>query len=328
MLLSLFLLLLGLALIVKGGDWFVSASLRIAELLHLPRVVIGSTLVSLATTSPEMVVSVMAGLHGESGLAAGNAVGSCVCNIALVLGGMAILKHVQVHRRSLAVSMVAMVGSGLLVFLLTLDLVLSRRQGMLLVGIGVAYFVYDFFRHERRPRPVEVLEASEIEREHLGQWRWLRGGWGVTVVFLLGAGLVILGSRLLVGAAVDIAERLGVPSMVIGMTVVAVGTSLPEIVTALTSSLKNVSDLAVGNILGANIVNLTLVIGGAASLSPMELSRASQLFSFPALLLLMVLVCLGLLSERQLSRREGIGLILYYVGYLAVVVILSLTGTV
>ena len=323
MVLSLFLLAVGLALIVKGGDLFVAASVRIAEILRMPRVVIGGTLVSLATTSPELVVSIVSGLQGSPGLAVGNAVGSCICNIGLILGLSAALRHVEVHPRQLRWALGAMFGGGALLFGMTADLVLSRLQGGVLIILGLAYLIWDFRQHWLDRKPADVREATAIEAEQVRGHRWLETPTGTAVLFAFGALLVVAGSKLLVDSAVAIATALGIPSIVIGLSVVAVGTSLPELVTAITSARKNVSDLAVGNVLGANVANLTLIVGTAAAIEEVTMSRVTQLFNFPALLLGMVLLVVTMFSGRRITRTEGGILLAYYAGYLAVLVLLA-----
>jgi cation:H+ antiporter len=322
-LVNVLILVLGLALIILGGDWFVGASVRIAELLRMPRVVIGSTLVSLATTTPELVVSFMAGGKGEPGLAVGNAIGSCICNVGLILGVTAALRHVDVHLRALGPPLIAMFGFGALLFLLTLDLSLGRVQGGLLVGLGLAYFVYDFTHHARDTNPADVAQARAIERSVAGRLSWFHSRTGSIAQFSLGAGVVIVGSRLLVDAAVNLAGALGIPSIIVGLTVVAVGTSVPELVTAVTSSRKNVSDLAIGNVLGANIANLTIVVGVAAMMSEVTMSRATQVVNFPALLAVFGLLLWMMVNDRRVSRKEGVVLLLTYSVYLCALVFLA-----
>jgi cation:H+ antiporter len=322
MLNELLMLLGGLALIIKGGDFFVAAAIRLAEFLRMPRVVIGSTLVSLATTTPELVVSIMAGLRGESGLAVGNAVGSCICNIGLILGVTASIKHVDVHFKTLRLPLFAMLGFGVLLLLMTLDLSLSRTQGVILIAGGAAYFIWDFTRHWKDRKPEDIAEATAIETEKsAARWAWIQTRPGTIVQFLVGAAIVVAGSRLLVEGAVGVAGRLGIPSIVIGLTVVAVGTSLPELVTAVTSSRKSVSDLAVGNVLGANIANLTLIVGTAAVIQTVGMDRFTQMFNFPALLVIMGILVVMLWTGRRVTRREGVVLLAVYGLYLA-----ALTG--
>jgi cation:H+ antiporter len=323
MLVDSLVLVVGLALIIKGGDWFVGASVRLAELWHMPRVVIGSTLVSLATTTPELAVSLMAGSRGESGLAVGNAIGSCICNVGLILGVTAALRQVPVHPKALRIPLVAMFGFGALLCLMTLDLKLDGTQGALLTAGGLGYFIWDFFHHARDRGPAEVTEARAIEQSVTGRLSWFESRAGSMAQFLAGAGVVVAGSWLLVGAAVDLARALGIPSIIVGLTVVAVGTSVPELVTAVTSSRKNVSDLAVGNVLGANIANLTFIVGVAAMLSELRMSRATQLVNFPAMLVVFGLLLWMLLNDRQLSRKEGVALLFTYSVYLCALVLLA-----
>lgn len=318
-------LLGGLVLIVKGGDWFVAAAIRIAEFLRLPRVVIGSTLVSLTTTTPELVVSVMSGLKGESGLAVGNAVGSVICNIGLILGVTATLKAFTVDLRPLRIPLCAMFGAGLLLCLLTLGRHLARVQGVTLLAVGTGYFIWNFWEHWRNRKPRDVAEAKALEKGVTAtRSAWLATPAGSGLQFLAGAALVVLGSRWLVDGAVHLAVRLGVPSIIVGLTVVAVGTSVPELVTAITSSRKSVSDLAVGNVLGANIANLTLIVGVAAVMQDMTMDRKTQLLNFPAMLLMMGLLLWVLVTGRRVTRREGLVLVGGYALYIAILLGLSL----
>jgi len=321
------LLAFGLVLIIKGGDMFVAAAVRIAEFLRMPRVVIGGTLVSLTTTTPELVVSVMAGLKGESGLAVGNAVGSVICNIGLILGVTATLKQVDVHPRALRSALLAMAGFGVVLFVMTLDLRLSRPQGALLLAGGLGYFAWDFARHWRDRKPHDVAEAVAIDAElSESRWAWFETKAGTAAQFLSGAAIVIVGSKLLVDGAVGVAARLGVPSIVVGLTVVAIGTSLPELVTAITSSRQSVSDLAVGNVLGANIANLTLIVGTAALLQDVRMDRFTQLFNFPVMLGFMGLLAWMLGSDHRVTRREGVVLLVAYAHFLVALTVLTLTG--
>jgi len=268
------------------------------------------------------VVSVMAGGKGEPGLAVGNAVGSCICNVGLILGISAAFRHVDVHPRALRIPLIAMFGFAILLFLMTFNLRLSRLQGAVLVAGGFAYFVYDFLYHARDTKRADVAEAGAIEQAMAERVHWLHGRAGSIAQFLLGAGVVIVGSRLLVDAAVGLAGALGIPSIIVGLTVVAIGTSLPELVTAVASSRKNVSDLAMGNVLGANIANLTFIVGVAAMISEVTMNRATQVLNFPALLAVFGLLLWMLLNDRRLSRKEGVALLVTYTLYLSMLVFL------
>lgn len=315
----------GLALLVKGGELFVSAAVRIAEFLRMPRVVIGSTLVSLATTTPELVVSLTAGSKGESGLAIGNAVGSCICNIGLILGVAAACRQVDVHLRALRAPLTAMCGCGLLLFLMSIQLRLSKWQGAVLVLLGLGYFAYDFLHHVREAKHPKSADAFGMDQTVRGSMHWSRSRTACSLQFLLGAGLVVLGSRWLVDAAVDLARALGVPSIIIGLTVIAVGTSLPELVTAVVSTRADTAELALGNVIGANIANLTFIVGAAAMMSDVTMKRVTHSVNFLAMLTMFCLLLWMMLNDRRLSRKEGAVLLAAYACFLCGLVFLSVS---
>jgi cation:H+ antiporter len=317
---DLLMLLGGLVLIVKGGDWFVGAAVRAAELLRMPRAVVGSTLVSLATTTPELVVSIMAATKGEPGLAVGNAVGSCICNIGLILGTTAAIRTVTLQPAALARPLRMMFAASLALLVFTFDFRLGRAGAGVLLAAGVFYFVWDFLHHLRRRDAAQLAQAAAIEEAAERRFAWLLTPLGTAGQFLGAAGVVVIGSRLLVDGAVGLATALGIPSLVIGLTIVAIGTSLPEFITAITSSRKAVSDLAVGNVLGANIANLTLIVGTAGLLQEVTLGRDTHFFHFPVMLSLMGLLFWRLARDRRLSRRDGWTLIGVYAAYLLIVV--------
>ena len=325
MITPLLLLVAGLALVVQGGSLFVAAAVRLAAFLRLPRLVIGTTLVSLATTMPELVVSITAGLRGESGMAVGNAVGSCLCNTGLILGVTAMLRRVTVDPRALRLPLIAMSGLAILLLLMTLDLSLDRWQGAVLVVLGLAWFVRDFHSHWKARDRAAAAEATAEAADAAAIGRgWFRTRPGTIVQFLVGAAVVAVGSRLLVDGAVRIAAALAVPGLVIGLTVIAVGTSLPEFITAIASSRRAAGDLAVGNVLGANIANLTLIVGTAALFGGVTMDRLTQLLSFPVLLLFFALLLYRLLRGHDLTKREGALLLGGYLACLAALVVISL----
>ncbi len=307
----------GFFLIIKGGDLFVASSVRIAELLRVSRVVIGTTLVSLATTSPELVFSVTTGVEEDPAMGIGNALGSCMCNMCLILGLMSVIRSIGVRPSDLRIPFYSMVFFGLLLLALSWNLAFHRWMGWMLAALGAAYFVCDFLHHRKGSRPEDLVEARSIEDQALGGRPWLDTPAKVAAVFLAGVAMVVAGSKLLVDSLGSLGEGLGVPSLVMGLTVAAVGTSLPELVTAVKSARQNVSDLGVGNILGANVANLTLIVGGATSFQDVQLDRLSQVRDFTALLLGMGMVWWMLQSSRRMHRLEGAILIGYYFLYIA-----------
>lgn len=324
--LTVLVLIAGLLLIIKGGDLFVTSSVRIAELARVPRVLIGSTLVSLATTSPELVVSVTASLRGEPGLAVGNAVGSCIANIALIVGTVAVLRPFVIHPRAIRAPLWFMIGLAVLLLLMTLDLRLGWRRGLALILLAAGYVVFDFYRHKSGSAASESEEVEQLEDDGRSAQRFLQTGLGATLVFLVGAAMVVGGSRLLVDSAITLARGLGVPPIILGLSVVAIGTSLPEYATAVTAARRGVSDLSVGNILGANILNLGLIVGLSSMLHEVEMSRVTQLYNFPVMLLVMGLFGLSLLHQRRLSRGAGTWLLVVYALYVAGLALLAAGG--
>ncbi len=323
--LDVLLLVAGLAIIIKGGDLFVGSSVRIAELAGVPRVVIGSTLVSLATTSPELVVSVTASLRGEPGLAIGNAVGSCICNIGLIIGTVGLLRTIDIHPEHVRAPFWIMLGLGLLFLPLTLDLRIGTGRGVLLLLLGLGFLLFNFWQ-QRRGDPVEQREAAALERQLTTSVRFADTGLGATLVFVLGAAMVVVGSRLLVDSGIALARGIGIPPIVIGLTVVAVGTSLPEYVTAVVSARRGVSDLSVGNILGANVLNLGLIVGASATIHEVTMSRVTQLYNFPVMLLVMAVLGVYLLRARRLGPGAGGALLGLYAAYVAGLVLLAAAG--
>ncbi len=315
-------LLIGLALVVKGGDFFVQSAVAIAERLRVPRVVVGGTLMSLATTTPEVVVSVVSGLRGASGLALGNAAGSVICNIALIGGTMAVVGHVGSKRHEVLFPALAMCAAGLVALGGALDLNLGRPECLLLLVLGFGYFIGDFARHMGRRVPHEEAPDDAPAGEASAGISLARA-FGI---FAVGAIMVVGGSRLLVDAAVRIATQFGIPENIIGVTIVAVGTSLPELVSAITSARRGVSDLAVGNIIGANIANVTLVMGTAGVLAPIGLTRAGLELNIPPMLAAMALFSWLVVARGGVSRNWGRGLLVLYGVYLLWVVQLVLGG--
>lgn len=306
------LILIGLLLVAKGGDLFVDASVYMGQLFRIPRFVIGGTLVSLATTMPELAVSTIASSAGDSGLALGNAVGSCVCNIGLIVGTVALLTPVEVERRELLRRAAWMVSAGALVVVFTLDRTLSRPLGVVLLALAFAYLTWDYLsiRMLRRDESTdEVVADSSALLRRFGQ-------------FVLGAVLILLGSNLLVDSGSGLAQALGVPSVIIGLSVVAIGTSLPELVTGVAAARKGVPDLSLGNIIGANVLNLYLIVGLSGVIRPLTIDPFTQVYSFGWLGLFFA-VLLGLVVRTGRFHRRGgallLGLWMTYVAGLAVV---------
>lgn len=313
MLIELLLFVAGILLVVKGSDYFVDASVAIAVRARLPRVVIGGTLVSLATTTPELTVSVISGVQNVPGLAIGNALGSVAANIGFILALVAIIRTIELHPAVFRWRSQVMLGLVVFLFLLTLDLNLPQWRGAVLVLVGLVYLFVNY-RRGRRARPDGDV-TPEVKFKSRRQ---------IALFFILGLAMVVVGSLLLVDSGTAIAVTLGVRPIFVGLTMVAVGTSLPELATAISAVRKRVADLSVGNLIGANVLNLTLVTGTAAAISPLELTRSTQLYTFPAAFTILVVFYIASRRGNRITRGEGVVLMVTYIGFIAGLAVLHL----
>jgi cation:H+ antiporter len=307
MLYDILLIAIGFALVAKGGDLFVDSSVQIGRALRIPRFVIGGTLVSLATTGPELVVSATAATMGDSGIALGNAVGSCICNIGLIVGTVALIMPVQVDIADFIRRAGWMVGGGLLVVAFSWDLTMERLYGGILLGLAIAYLGWDLLGILRSRRTSgEETADSDAAGELAGPIGW----------FAVGGACVLAGSYLLVNAGQGLAAALGVPSAIIGFSVIAIGTSLPELVTGVTAARKGVPDLSLGNIVGANVLNLLLIVGLSGTIQPLVLDPFSQWYGFPWLGIFFLAMVGVVLKNGVVRRAAGIGLLMLYALYM------------
>jgi cation:H+ antiporter len=312
------LFILGLVLLVTGGDLLVKGAARIAAVAHISPLVIGLTVVAFGTSTPELAVTVTATLRGEPDLALGNVVGSNITNLLLILGLSAVVAPLFVSRRVIRLDMPVLIAASIVVVVLSLDGVIGRGQGGALLAAGLGYSVL-LVRHARRAGNREAPEDWEAPTPR-------RRAMVVDIISVLG-GLVLLtlGSRWLVLAATAIAEGLGVSHLAIGLTVVAIGTSLPELATSVLAGLRNQADIAVGNVLGSNLFNLLIVLGAGAALSPEGISAApaAVAFDMPVMLAVTVACLIILYTGRVLSRWEGVLFLAYFVAYTTYVLVIE-----
>ena len=305
------LFLAGLVLIVKGGDWFLDGAVWMAEASGVPRFLIGATVVSLATTLPELTVSVTGVLQGARDLAVGNAVGSVAANLGLILGIGALWAPGAVARRQFAPKALLMAGAAAVLALLCRGGELGFPEWLALAAVLAAYLAGSV-REARRgvERRRQTLPGGRtVSRRRMA---WELG------LFALGAGAVAVGSRLLVAHGSRLALLLGVPAGVVGSTVVAVGTSLPELVTTLTAVSRRETALSVGNILGANIIDLALILPACAAVSGGSLLIGPQTtgLDLPACLALCAAAAVPPLVTGRFHRWQGAALLGLYAGYL------------
>lgn len=300
------LLFVSLVMITKGADWFVESAVSISEKSGIPKIIIGATIVSFATTAPEFTVSAMAAYLDHVEMTVGNAVGSAICNIGLVLGTIIAIKAIPIELHGFTRKGGFMLISALLLIIVAYDGVISSFDGILLLMVFIGFMYYNF----RLQRAIFDGNEELRERVPISQLR------KEIALFITGALLVVVGSRILVDAGISIAEWLGVPEMIIALTLVALGTSLPELITAVSALLKGHQDISIGNILGANTMDIALILGASSQIRPLTILPQSLSYDFPFMLLIMVLLMIFGITGRKLERWEG-GLILgAYFGYI------------
>ena len=312
MVINALLFFLGFALLIKGGDWFVDAASAIAHRFNMPELLIGATVVSIGTTLPEVMVSAQGALAGSGAIAFGNAVGSVICNTALIAAITLVVRPAGVDRKTLILPSAAFfIAAAFYSFNAYAFGRFSRATGVVLLAMFAVYMVVTVLQMKASPVP-----AQEDEQAQEAGTTFLHDA----VMLVVGAVVIAVGARLLVDNAQVIAAALGVPESVIALTLVALGTSLPELVTAITSLIKGLGALSLGNIIGANLFNLVLVSGTATAISPFDLSAASATslsVDIPLMLGVMLVMTLPPLITGKLRRWQGAVLLCAYAGYCA-----------
>lgn len=301
------LFVLGCIFIIKGGDLFVEAAIWIARVTGISEVLIGATIVSVATTLPELTVSVLSSHQGQASMAIGNAVGSIICNIGLILAISCIIRPSKIHSRFFHLKGIVMILYTLILWGLSFrGGWIGTTDGWVLILFLLLYLAADYAIVKYKSPSKGPSLAIPIAP---GEWR------GQFLRFALGLLSILIGARLLVKYGIEIARFWHVPEAIISLTLIAMGTSLPELVTAMTAAMKGHENLSLGNILGANILNLTLVIGVSALVWPLEVPAQSNAFDIPvALLMGMVLVIPGVITK-TISRFQGFVLLIGYLTY-------------
>lgn len=308
-------LALGLALIVKGGDIFVDAAAWIAEVSGIPKFVVGATVVSLATTLPELLTSSFAAAKGSVDMAIGNAVGSVTANIGLIMAISLLAMPAIIRRGDYIVKVVLMLGAAAIIVVAGFTNELGLVPALLLAAF-FAVNVWENLHAARRGAKTEAADQTE-RPPHDGKTVALNIG-----KFVLGAAGIVWGADLLVDSGSALATAFGVPERIISVTLIAVGTSLPELVTTITAVVKRQSDLSVGNIIGANIIDLTLILPICALISGKPLPVSSQISTvdLPAVLIVGAIACLPALISSRFRRWQGAALLAAYAAYLVVTI--------
>ena len=313
MLIWWFVMLGGLVLLATGAEGLVRGSSALALRFGVTPLVVGLTVVAFGTGSPELFVSVQAALKGESGIALGNIVGSNISNVALILGLSAVARPMKVRSELIKREVPVMIAVTVGLCLLLLDGLLSRLEGLLLVIGSIAYTSLAYMA-ARRDR--SALVAEEF-KDALTEPR--RAAWIDSLFVLMGFVFLLAGANLLLMGAVVVAQQFGVSQVVIGLTIIAIGTSLPELATSVVASVKREPDVAFGNVIGSNILNILLILGVAALIRPIE-TQGLRVFDIGALVASAVILFPLMWRGWVLNRWEGALLLAAYVAYLYSVV--------
>ena len=313
---SIIFFAIGLVLLIKGGDWFVDGATGIARRFKLPDIVVGATVVSIGTTLPEVMVSTTGALAGSGAMAYGNAIGSIICNTSLIAAISIAVNPGPVNVKSMKMPVIFFFASSAIYCLAAYILgTFPRWMGFVMLSVFVVYTILTVRNGLRNPD-----SASEEEEE--GKVRTL---WQELLLLVVGAGVIAIGADFLVDHGQIIALELGVPETVVALLFVALGTSLPELVTTITSLKKGRGSLGIGNVIGANIFNLVLVSGVAVTLAPFDVPcentllntgmNLSLVYEIPMMLFVMSLMTIPALCKKKLSRWQGILLLCIYTAF-------------
>lgn len=310
---AVIMFVIGIVLIVKGGDVFVDAATWIAEATGIPKFIIGATVVSFATTLPELLVSAIAASQGKNDMAIGNAVGSVTANVGLIMSISILCMPALVKRKEVAFKGFLMIGAVALLFVFTQNLSLSLWQSIILIAIFAVFMIENIISGKANIIDEDGDGKPDVNRKAL-----------LTNIFkfIIGALGIVIGADLLVDDGTVLAKSLGVSEAIIGVTIIAVGTSLPELVTTITAIVKKQSELSIGNIIGANIIDLTMILPICAFITngSLPVGKQSAYFDIIVCLVVIVIAIVPTVIFKKLSRWQGALMICIYIAYVAVLV--------
>ena len=302
---------IGLFIIVKGGDLFIDGAVWIAYKTGIPSAIVGATIVSIATTLPELFVSTVASNEGYSEMALGNSIGSTICNISFVLGICTIIKPIKIKNKFFGIKGFMMIAYLIIFFFLSLDGVVTHKEGLILIFLFLIFIGLNILEL----REDDINKNKKVKRTFSKKENIIS-----LIKFIIGAWFIVIGAHILVDTGVKIAYILRIPKQVVSLTLLAVGTSLPELVTSISAIIKNEENISVGNILGANILNLTIVLGFSSLVSDNGLivQRQTILLDLPMSLLVMLLFVFKGIFKNELDRKLGGVLLAIYLIYLLI----------
>lgn len=305
MVLQIVLLFAGLAGLYFGAEWLVRGASRFARSFHIKPVVIGLTIVAFGTSAPELVTSITAGIKHLSDIAMGNVIGSNIANIGLILGLSALVRPLSIDMKLLYREMPIVVGISFLLYFMGWDGTLSRTEGGILCG-GIVMYTFYVYR-------VALKETNAIEHEY-EEFLETKNTNNKNNIFLIliGLGALLAGAHFLVHAAIYIAKIIGISELVIGLTVIAVGTSLPELATSMVAAIRKESDISVGNVLGSNIFNILAVLGISSMIQPLSINTTSLVVDMPVMLFFSIFLIPLITWKFVLTRGQGVFLLMGY----------------
>ncbi len=302
----------GIIVLVNGADYLVNGASNLASNLRVPPLIIGLTIVAFGTSLSELAVSAIASYSGNVGISIGNVVGSNILNIALVLGITAIIYPLKVRSSTIKKETPFMIISAVVMIILCFNFldfspnpfVIGRIDGLLmfLVFIGFIYYLLKTTKREKK------FHIPFIGNKHEHTWKLI-------IIIILGLAGILVGAQLLIQSSVGIARIYGISEIIIGLTIVALGTSLPELATNVSAALKKHADIAVGNIVGSNISNTLLVLGVAAMIRPIPVDLTFITFDIAAMMIISLVLMVFIITKKKISRIEGIALVLFYAVY-------------
>jgi cation:H+ antiporter len=318
---QLVLSIVGLVLLIGGAELLVRGAVRIAAVAGISPLVVGMTVVALGTSAPEFAVGIRSSLAGQPDLALGNAVGSNISNVLLILGVTALVKPIVVHQKLVKLDVPLMIGASALLLVMSLDGGVGRIDGAALFALLMAYMAFSV----RASRRETLAVKAEYEKEYgVPDAKKEKGRLPIDLALVI-VGLVglVIGAGWLVDGAVALARSLGVSELVVGLTVVAVGTSLPEIATSLIAAKRGEGDIAVGNVVGSNLFNILGVLGASAMVAPsgVPVARAALRFDIPVMIAVSVACVPIFFHDARISRWEAGLLVAHYLGYLTYIVL-------
>ncbi len=313
LLIQVVLLVVGFVMLIKGADWFVDGAASLAGKFGIPQLVIGLTIVAMGTSAPEAAVSISAALQDNAGITIGNVVGSNIINVLVILGLASVIIPIAVKKSTVKYEIpFTILVTVVLAVLGLMDNKISRLEGVILWVLFIAYLAYLFLMTKKGEAEVEENE-SKLDKV-----------WKMIVFILIGGGLIVWGSDVTVDAATKIAQYFKMSDQLIGLTIVALGTSLPELITSVTAAKKGNADIAIGNIVGSNIFNILFVVGTTALITPVVYAQSFLVDSIVAVATMVLLWLLVLNKDRKLKRWGGAILLVGYVAYFAYLMLFTL----